>query len=124
MVRKEETLEGFLTDYLDAMGRIARTLDAARQRCDRIMRRAEDATADDQEAAREAVKSLHSLISVAEIADLCGLSHRDVRHLLAVGQDDSSSPCPSAGSADETAPDGPDPRDEHDDRGDAAYGRE
>lgn len=87
--RREEQLEALLTDFLEATARVTQRLDAASRRAERIMQSAEDATAGDRVAARDAVRQLHGLITVGEIAKLCGLTQRAVRQMLAASQDGS-----------------------------------
>lgn len=84
--RREEQIEAALTDYFAATARIDRRLEAAGRRASRIMQSAEESAAQDRIAAREAVKRLHALVAVAEIAELCGLSQRAVRDMLADGR--------------------------------------
>lgn len=85
--RKEEQIEALLTDFLEATARVTQKLDSASRRADRIMQSAEEATVSDRVAARDAVRQLHELITVGEIAKLCGLTQRVVRHMLATSQD-------------------------------------
>jgi methylphosphotriester-DNA--protein-cysteine methyltransferase len=81
--RREEQIEAALTDYLAAEERIQAAMEAAHRRASHIISAASEATASDKAAARDAVRRLHDLLPVAEAAELCGLTQRAVRDLLA-----------------------------------------
>ena len=81
--RREEAIEAALTDYLEATARIDRAMEAAHLRASRIITTADDAVAEDKQAARDAVRRLHALLGIAEIAVLCDLTQRAVRDMVA-----------------------------------------
>lgn len=90
--RREEEIEAALTDYYEATGRVNQRMDAARRRADAALRTAEQASGGDTAAARDAIARLRALLSVPEIAVLCGLTQRAVRDLLPPGDGQPGEP--------------------------------
>jgi hypothetical protein len=89
---REEEIEAALTDYYEAAGRVNQRMDAARRRADAVVRTAEQSSADDTAAARDAISRLRALLPVPEIAVLCGLTQRAVRDMLPASAESPDEP--------------------------------
>lgn len=111
LAEREARIESALTDYFDATMRAEQIRDIARRKASALADDAERVAEREMEAARDAVRRLRGLLSVQEVAELCGISQWAVRDMLAPahkpGPDDEAGELPGDLVSEEPGGEGP-----------------